>query len=96
MENLFSKSDLEELKDLVELFEDMKVNEKKVICFNIINDLIAGNKIYTVDEILYCYHQLKLVADYAEGIEWFDNSKLDILLPKAKKLLLETKREIGN
>lgn len=94
MHDLFSEKDLEELYDWQELFKDMEVNGVKIVCFEVICNVVHKNKIYSVDEILYSYHQLKIVVDYSRELEWLDHARLDSLLPKAKQLLLNTKREI--
>lgn len=82
MEILFSTDEIQELKDCKELFEDMKVDDIEVICFEIIDDLIHNNDIYSREDIIYAYEQFELAVELLKDIEWFDSSKLEILLPK--------------
>jgi len=88
MEILFSTDEIQELKDCKELFEDMKVDDIEVTCFEIIDDLIHGNDIYQREDIVYAYEQFELAVELLKDIEWFDSSKLEILLPKVKQLLI--------
>ncbi|ODP29524.1 hypothetical protein PTI45_01007 [Paenibacillus nuruki] len=88
MQILFSTSEIQELKDCQELFEDMKVDDVEVTCFQIIDDLIHKNNIYQQADILYAYEQFEIAVELLKEIEWFDSSRLEHILPKVKKLLI--------
>lgn len=90
MEILFSTDEIQELKDCKELFEDMKVNDIEVVCFEIIDNLIHNNDIYSREHIIYASEQFELAVGLLKEIEWFDSSKLENLSPKVKQLLVST------
>ncbi|MGV7118979.1 hypothetical protein [Paenibacillus kyungheensis] len=90
MQILFSVNEIQELKDCKELFEDMKVDDIEVTCFEIIDDLIHGNDIYQREDIVYASEQFELAVELLKDIEWFDSSQLESLLPKMKQLLVST------
>jgi len=90
MQILFSIYEIQELKDCQELFEDMKVDDVEVTCFQIIDDLIHKNNIYQQADILYAYEQFELAVELLKEIEWFDSSRLEHILPKVKQLLVST------
>ncbi|MDQ1236446.1 hypothetical protein QE450_003944 [Paenibacillus sp. SORGH_AS306] len=90
MQILFSINEIQELKDCKELFEDMKVDDIEVICFEIIDDLIHGNDIYQREDIVYASEQFELAVGLLKEIAWFDSTKLENLLPKVKQLLVST------
>lgn len=90
MQILFSINEIQELKDCQELFEDMKVDDVEVTCFQIIDDLIHKNNIYQQADILYAYEQFELAVELLKEIEWFDSSRLEHIIPKVKQLLVST------
>lgn len=88
MEILFSTNEIQELKDCQELFEDMKVDDVEIVCFEIIDDLIHKNDIYQQVDIAYASEQFELAVELLKEIEWFDSSRLEHMLPKVKQLLI--------
>ena len=90
MQILFSIYEIQELKDCKELFEDMKVDDIEVTCFEIIDDLIHKKDIYAQEDIAYASEQFELAVELLKEIEWFDSSRLEHILPKVKQLLVYT------
>lgn len=90
MNILFSTNEIQELKDCKELFEDMKIDDVKVVCFEIIDDLIHKNNMYQQEDVVYAYEQFELAVELLKEIEWFDSSRLEHILPKVKRLLVST------
>lgn len=88
MNILFSTNEIQELKDCKELFEDMKIDDVKVVCFEIIDDLIHKNKMYQREDVVYAYEQFELAVELLKEIEWFDSSRLEHILPKVNQLLI--------
>ena len=90
MQILFSINEIQELKDCKELFEDMKVDDIEVTCFQIIDDLIHKKDIYAQEDIAYASEQFELAVELLKEIYWFDSSRLEHILTKVKQLLVST------
>ena len=90
MQILFSINEIQELKDCQELFEDMKVDDIEVTCFQIIDDLIHKKDIYPREYNAYASEQFELAVELLKEIEWFDSSRLEHILPKVKQFLVST------
>lgn len=88
MNILFYANEIQELKDCKELFEDMKVDDVTVVCFEIIDDLIHKNNMYQREDVVYASEQFELAVELLKEIKWFDSSRLEHILPKVKQLLI--------
>ncbi|MBP1999101.1 hypothetical protein J2Z69_000120 [Paenibacillus shirakamiensis] len=87
-EQIFTEDVLEEIKLAKELCQDMKVNGLPLQCFALLHSLlIEESTSYDKSILLSMYAQIKDYNDYWKEIHWFDNSKMELILVKFKKLI---------
>ncbi|MEC0211279.1 hypothetical protein [Paenibacillus ehimensis] len=87
-----SQNELEELDTIKELCEDMYVDGNKVICFEILSELINEKttlKDISTNDLLIVYEQLKGYKLFWNDIEWFDNEIFENMLPKINHIIKE-------
>ncbi|HOV26730.1 MAG TPA: hypothetical protein PK566_10290 [Pseudobacteroides sp.] len=92
LSKIFNPEEIEELEIFKDGTEAMIVNEKEVICFNLMYDLIKENKSISEiskDKLLVAYAQLKSFKETSKSIGIFDTRLLENIVEKSKKLIWE-------
>ncbi|GED68517.1 hypothetical protein BRE01_22190 [Brevibacillus reuszeri] len=86
----FSEEEIEEISLLKELCDGMLVDGKQVVCFEVLDDILNSrseiNNLPKVD-LLVMLEQLKGFNAFWKDAEWYDNQKMETLLPKLKKII---------
>lgn len=84
------QNELTELETLKELCEDMYVDGKKVICFDVLSDVINRRKKLkdmSSEDLLRIYAELKGYKEFWNDVEWYNNDTFEKLLPKIKEVI---------
>lgn len=87
---VLSENDIEELELAKELCRGVSVNGEEIVCFVVLSDLISSRKdIHSLsdDTLLLVYKQLGDYNRFWGDFEWFDNRKLEEVVPKIRALL---------
>lgn len=92
----FSEEEIEEISLLKELCDGMLVDGKQVVCFEVLDDILHSrseiNNLPKVD-LLVILEQLKGFNALWKDAEWYDNEKMETLLPKLKKIIKQELKE---
>jgi hypothetical protein len=87
----FLKDEIEEISLLKDLCDGMIVDGNPLICFEILDDIFQyRNDIKQLPKqtLLVVAEQLKAYNSFWENVDWYDNRKMEGLLPKLRKIVM--------
>lgn len=90
IQKILSIEEISELEMVNELFRGVMVNNCEIICFQIIIDLYHRKieiKDLSRETLVLVYEQINKYKLFWEDIIWFDNEKIENILPKVKGVI---------
>ncbi|WP_409177279.1 hypothetical protein [Brevibacillus fortis] len=88
----FSKDDIEEISVLKDLCNGISINGSPFICFEVLDDIFQERyKLSQLsrEKLVIITEQLQEYNDFWKNVEWYDNQKMQKLLPKFKKFIMQ-------
>jgi regulator of RNase E activity RraB len=97
LKKILTSDEIEEIELTNEMCEGLEVDGEPIICFDIVSKVI--NNELKMDELsrsvlLNCYRQLKEYNRYWEGVIWFDNQKMEQIIPRIRNMIKEKLKNV--